>query len=126
MVDKFKPAVNQAKWSALNEGSKDRWINDVQKSIPTIKILETTLSPVSVPASSTASEALTVSGVQSNDIIIGLQTSGGSLSASNEIGIHHMFISGTNSITIVFSNSSGGAVVPTSQLYSFAILRKQA
>lgn len=76
-------------------------------------ILGATLTPVSVAGATTAAQTFTIPGLQLLDLITinlnGAQTAG--------IGIVNAFVSAANVLTVVFSNSTAGALTPAAGLY---------
>ena len=81
-----------------------------------------TLTPASVAANTTAEQVFTIPGLQLFDNVAGyllaVQTNG--------IGISNMRVSAPNQLQIGFSNSTAGALVPVSGVYSICICRPES
>jgi hypothetical protein len=80
-----------------------------------------TLTPVSVAANTSAEQSFTVLGLQMNDFcdvyFQGAQTAG--------IGIANARVSAANTLTIMFSNNTAGALVPATGLYVINVTRPE-
>ena len=81
-----------------------------------------TLTPVSVAANTTAEQTFNIPGLQLYDNVAGyllaVQTNG--------IGISNMRVSAPNTLQVGFSNSTAGALVPASGIYSICICRPES
>ena len=84
-------------------------------------MLQVTLTPVSVAASTAAEQSFTILGLQINDFLDvncnAAQTAG--------IGIGNARVSALNTMTLEFSNSTAGALTPTSGLYNINVTRAE-
>lgn len=123
MADNWIQRVSQIKWSTEDKTTKDRWINDLRASVPNIRVFDETLTPAAVSADTFSAQAFTITGVKTSDTILGYKTAGGLIVASNYVGIHEMYVSADNQITIVYENEHTASSTPTSQLYTFVVLR---
>lgn len=80
-----------------------------------------TLTPVSVAANTSAEQNFTILGLQSGDGVdvnlMGAQTAG--------IGIVNARVSANNTLTIMFSNSTGSGATPVSGQYVITVCRPE-
>jgi len=80
-----------------------------------------TLTPASVAANTTAPQNFTILGLQVGDFcdvyFQGVQTAG--------IGIANARVSAANTLTIDFSNNTGGALVPAAGIYGINVTRPE-
>lgn len=81
------------------------------------KIIQT-LAPASVPANSTAEQLFTVPGVALNDSIDINKNS-----HQFGLGILNVVVRAANQLAITYSNTSGGAIVPTAEQYIIGGMR---
>lgn len=96
-----------------------KWYQRISGELPQLKLYSVTINPASVSANSTATEAFTVTGVTTGDIVLrvikptftaGLVVVEGQVTAANEV-------------TIQFANVTGGAINPASETYKILVLR---
>ena len=80
-----------------------------------------TLTPVSVAAQTTAEQVFNIPGLQLGDNVSGYLLA----PMINGIGISNMRVSAANQLQIGFSNSTAGALIPTSGLYQICICRPE-
>lgn len=80
-----------------------------------------TLTPVSVNANTSAEQNFTVAGLQVGDFVdvalSGLQTAG--------IGIANARVSAANTLTLLFQNSTAGALTPAAGQYVINVTRPE-
>jgi hypothetical protein len=126
MPQDFIKAVGPIRWDREDESIKSRWLQELREKSPLIQTYAATLTPGQVSANSFLSEAYTITGVEAADTIIGFKTAGGTIyTTPGEITIVHKYVSAANTITIVFENTTGGALTPTSQVYTFTVVRTE-
>ena len=79
------------------------------------KQFATTLTPASVGANTTAEQSFTIQGIQVGDYLncqcAGTQTVG--------ISVANVRVTGPNTATLAFNNSTAGALVPAATVYGF-------
>ena len=84
-------------------------------------MIQPTLTPVSVAANTSAEQNFTVKGLLLNDFIDincnALQTAG--------IGIANARVSAADTLTILFQNSTAGALVPAAAAYNINVSRAE-
>lgn len=87
------------------------WFSIVIDSIPFFRTSEVTLDPGSVAAQTSETETVTFNGVTTNDgIIVNKPSHTAGIAVTG-------FVSAANTVTIVFTNSSTGAIDPGSEDY---------
>lgn len=84
-------------------------------------LIQVSLTPVSVGASTAAEQNFTIQGLQVGDYAdincMAAQTAG--------LGVGNVRISSANTLTVEFTNSTAGALVPTAGLYTLNICRPE-
>jgi len=81
-----------------------------------------TLTPVSVAANTTAAQSFTVPGLLPGDFVdVNLQNA----DQLAGIGIVNARVSAADTLRIQFSNSTGGALVPTAGVYGINVTRPE-
>jgi hypothetical protein len=95
-----------------------RWFRLVYGGFANIATYSQELAPASVAANTTAEQTFTVNGLSTNDVVI---VNKPSLNAG--IGIAGARVSAANTLAITYVNSSGGAVVPTTETYTIISIR---
>jgi len=80
------------------------------------------LTPVSVAANTSAEQSFTVPGLQLNDIVDvnlfgAVQTAG--------VGITNARVSAANTLTLLFTNSTSGGVIPAAGTYAIVVTRPE-
>ncbi|MDR3439875.1 hypothetical protein [Telmatospirillum sp.] len=78
------------------------------------------LTPGSVAANTTAEQTFTLQGAKVGDIV---DVNKPSLDAG--IGIANVRVSAANQVAVKFSNSTGGAITPKAEKYTFIIYRPE-
>lgn len=85
-----------------------------------IRYVEASLTPASVAAQITAEQTFAVSGITTNDMVIGVNPP----SHVNYVGIAGFRVPSDGNIAIAFANLDGTSKTPAAGTYKFAILRK--
>jgi hypothetical protein len=84
-------------------------------------MLQVTLTPVSVAASTAVEQNFTIQGLQVNDFVDvncnSAQTAG--------LSIGNARVSAANTLTLEFSNATAGALTPASAVYNINVLRAE-
>lgn len=85
-------------------------------------LLGPSLTPTALTASTTTSQTFTVKGLVSTDVVFvtyeGAQTAG--------VGIANADVSATDTLRIVFSNSTSGTPTPAAGVYDVLVLRPES
>ena len=88
--------------------------------IEKVKVFTPTLSPVAVAANTTAEQTLTVTGLETTDIILAVVKP----TAQAGLGIVGYRVSAANTLAITFSNNTAGSITPTaSQVYQIITMK---
>lgn len=95
-----------------------KWFKRLADSYPKIQTYHTTLTPSSVSANSTSEQTFTITGLNTNDLVIINKPS-----HQSGLGIGNARVSAANTLAITYMNVSGGAIVPTSEEYSVVVIR---
>lgn len=80
-----------------------------------------TLTPGSVGATTQAEQTFTVTGVQAGDVVIAMNMAGPP--GASGVWATNVRVSAANTIAITYENTTAGALTPTSQAYTFVIMR---
>lgn len=94
------------------------WLKRLSDVIPKLNTYSTALTPSSVAANTTAEQTFTVTGLNSNDVVI---VNKPTLNAG--IGIAGVRVSADNTLAITYINATGGSLTPTSETYKIVSIR---
>lgn len=114
-------ALSHIRWSKAKPHDKDRWINDLQKSLFKLIPFSVTLNLLSTGADSTKETNLTLNGILATDWIV-------AISRPEPIAQHMLsdwWIDTADKITIVMENEAGVGADEPSQTWFFLIARRK-
>lgn len=80
-----------------------------------------TLTPVAVAQNTTAEQSFTVNGLQVNDFV----QVASQVAQTAGIGINNSRVSAANTLTISFTNNTGGSLTPVSGSYGIEVNRPE-
>jgi hypothetical protein len=95
-----------------------KWFSGIYGSSPSVNTYQPLLTPVSVPANSTAEQIFVVSGISKYDILIVNKPS-----ATAGLAIINARAAGDNSVAIAFHNMTGAPITPPSETYRIGAIR---
>ena len=95
-----------------------RWFRLLYGGFAKISTYSQELAPSSVAANTTAEQTFTVSGLSTNDVVF---VNKPTLNAG--VGIANARVSAADTLAITYINSTGGAVVPTTETYKIVAIR---
>lgn len=110
----FEPIPQDLEDYTLREWLATQW--PLWRAIETIDV---TYDPASIAANTTAEEAVTVTGVDADDIIIAVTKP--TLTAG--VAPVHARVSAANTVQVTWVNATAGAVDPGSETYTFTVLK---
>jgi hypothetical protein len=123
MAYDIKQMMPPIRWESATEADKAKWISDLQNKLADIQTFAVTLTPAQVAADTFSAQSFTVTGIQTNDKIISISAASSISSTEGQVTIASYRVSAANTILIVFENEHTAAVTPTSQVYTFIVLR---
>lgn len=92
-------------------------------NVQAMGVASITLSPAQVAANTTAEQTFTLSGLNANDVIVGVSKP----SAQAGLGIVGWRVTAANTVGITFSNNTGAGITPTaSEVYLVTWARRDA
>lgn len=95
------------------------WLKRFQDAFPKQEVYSVAVTPASVGANTTSEQTFTVTGLTTNDhITVNKPTH------QTGLGIVGARVSAANTAAITYMNTTGGAIVPTSETYTFHSIRK--
>lgn len=93
-----------------------RWFATISEFVYRYDVYEVTVTPTSVAANTTSEQTVTVTGVASNDFVTVNKPS-----HTTGIGIVNIRVTAANTVAITYMNSTGSAIVPASEKYTFKV-----
>jgi hypothetical protein len=96
-----------------------QWFEKVYRFLTKFKHYSVAVAPSSVSANTTSEQAFTVTGVNTNDIIIVNKPT-----HQAGLGIVGARASDTDEVSITYMNTTGGGITPTSETYDIVAIRK--
>lgn len=98
---------------------KVNWLELVAQFGLDVRYYKETLDPASVAANTAAEQTFTVTGVNTNDLILTINKP----TATAGVGIVGWRIAAANTVGITFMNATGGSVNPASESYEILTVR---
>lgn len=95
-------------------------VDIVRGNLVTLWGVAPTLTPLGVASSTSAEQAFTVTGVKVGDIVLANKPT-----AQAGLGVVNVRVSAANTVAITFNNSTPNMLTPTSEAWSFSILRPE-
>lgn len=95
-------------------------VNIVRGNLTTLWGAKVALTPAAVSANTAAEQTFTVTGVLSTDVILANKPT-----AQTGLGVVNVRASAANTVAITFMNATGSTITPTSETWTFTILRPE-
>ena len=115
------PAISHIKWSKAKPHAKDRWINDLQKSLFKFVPYSATIDLDNTAADAFTESDLTVTGVLATDMLVAINrpepTAGHMLSDA--------WIDTADTVSIIMENETSSGIDESSQTWYFLIARRK-
>jgi hypothetical protein len=104
----------------IEDNSWIRWFTTISDRSVNLLTFTATIAPALVAANITAEQTLTVSGLLLDDIMIS------SSYPTHDAGIvvYNVRVTADDQVKINYGNVTAGGITPTSQVYTFYIIRK--